>query len=62
MTRASGSPSSGLWTATVGVPYGSPSGDYTTQVAATDDDGALGFGDGPSITVRARTCIMWWCF
>jgi glucose/arabinose dehydrogenase len=62
MSLASGSPSKGLWTATVGVPYGSPGGTYGTQVVASDDEGALGIGSGPSINVRARTCVMWWCW
>jgi PKD repeat protein len=62
MTRASGSASSGLWTATVGVPYGSPGGAYTSQVVATDDDGAIGSGSGSDLSVRARTCVLWWCW
>ena len=62
MTRASGSAGEGLWTATVGIPYGSPSGAYTSQVVATDDDGAIGMGAGADVSVRARTCILWWCW
>jgi glucose/arabinose dehydrogenase len=62
MTRSSGSASNGLWTATVGIPYGSPSGSYTTQVVATDDEGAIGSGTGPNVSVRARTCVLWWCW
>jgi len=62
MTRASGSPANGLWTATVGVPYGSPGGTYTSQVVATDDEGAIGMGAGQDVAVTARTCVLWWCW
>ena len=62
MRRETGSPSSGLWTARVGIPYPSPGGVYTTQVVATDDEGGIGMGSGPDVSVRARTCVLVWCW